>query len=197
MANAYLAEQRESLRRDMNIMARDLSSARDVFQTDRRRFRRYLEAQVALRDIQQALLINKKGDVLMAAAPETNILTARPPDEAFAASNDKTIIITAIETSQILALRKVDGLRDTYLYSARLMMPSVTQQLLRTDAAVRDYSAMEKRRFETQLTFALIYIILTLVILLSAIWLGLSLADRLVSPIGRLIRMTRRLGEAI
>ena len=75
------------------------------------------------------------------------------------------------------------------------MMPSVTQQLLRTDAAVRDYSAMEKRRFETQLTFALIYIILTLVILLSAIWLGLSLADRLVSPIGRLIRMTRRLGE--
>ena len=74
-------------------------------------------------------------------------------------------------------------------------MPSVIQQLLRTDAAVRDYSAMEKRRFETQLTFALIYIILTLVILLSAIWLGLSLADRLVSPIGRLIRMTRRLGE--
>ena len=195
VANAYLAEQREGLRRDMNIMARDLSSARDVFQSDRRRFRRYLEAQAALRDIQQALLINKKGDVLMAAAPETTILTVRPPDEAFAASNDKTIIITAMETSQILALRKVDGLRDTYLYSARLMMPSVTQQLLRTDAAVRDYSAMEKRRFETQLTFALIYIILTLVILLSAIWLGLSLADRLVSPIGRLIHMTRRLGE--
>ena len=84
VANAYLAEQREGLRRDMNIMARDLSSARDVFQSDRRRFRRYLEAQAALRDIQQALLINKKGDVLMAAAPETTILTVRPPDEAFA-----------------------------------------------------------------------------------------------------------------
>ena len=131
----------------------------------------------------------------MAAEPETTILTIRPPNEAFIAASDKTVIITAMETSQILGLRQIEGLDKTFLYSARLMMPSVTEQLLRTDAAVRDYSAMEQRRFETQLTFALIYIILTLVILLSAIWLGLSLADRLVSPIGRLILMTRRLGE--
>lgn len=195
VANAYLAEQRDSLRYDLSVMVSDLASARDVIQTDRRRFRKYLEAQAALRDMQQALLINENGDVLMAAAPETTILTIRPPDEAFVAARDKIVIITAMETSQILALRQIEGLQDTYLYSARLMMPSVTEQLLRTDAAVREYSAMEKQRFETQLTFGLVYIILTMVILLSAIWLGLSLADRLVSPIGRLIRMTRRLGE--
>ncbi len=195
VANAYLADQRESLRYDLDIMTRDLSKASEVYQTDRRRFARYLEAQAEIRGLQQALLINARGDVLMAAEPETTILTIRPPDEAFVAASDKTVIITAMETSQILGLRQIEGLEGTFLYSARLMMPSVTEQLLRTDAAVRDYSAMEQRRFETQLTFALIYIILTLVILLSAIWLGLSLADRLVSPIGRLILMTRRLGE--
>lgn len=195
VANAYLAEQRDRLSYDMNIMASDLSGARDVLESNSLRFVKFLEAQAALRDMQQALLINDKGDVLMAAAPETTILTVRPPDAAFIAARERTVIITAMEKSQILGLRQIDGFENTYLYSARMMLPGVTEQLLRTDAAVRDYSAMEKRRFETQLTFALIYIILTLVILLSAIWLGLSLADRLVSPIGRLIRMTQRLGQ--
>ena len=195
VANAYLAEQRDRLRGDLSIMAHDLSSAREVMENDPRRFQKYLSAQATLRDMQQALLVNSKGDVLMAATPETTILTILPPEDAFVAARDNTVIITAMETSQVLALRKIVGVDDTYLYSARLMMPSVTEQLIRTDAAVRDYAAMETRRFETQFTFALVYIILTLVILLSAIWLGLSLADRLVTPIGRLIRMTRRLGE--
>ena len=50
------------------------------------------------------------GDVLMAAEPETTILTIRPPDEAFIAASDKTVIITAMETSQILGLRQIEGL---------------------------------------------------------------------------------------
>ena len=45
VANAYLADQRESLRYDLNIMTRDLSKASEVYKTDRRRFARYLEAQ--------------------------------------------------------------------------------------------------------------------------------------------------------
>ena len=57
------------------------------------------------------------------------------------------------------------------------------QHLAESAAVARDYKSMEQRRFETQLTFAMIYVVLTLVILLSAIWLGLSLADRLVLPI--------------
>ena len=42
------------------------------------------------------------------AAALLNILL-RPPNEAFAASSDKTIIITSMETNQILALRKLTG----------------------------------------------------------------------------------------
>ena len=162
------------------IMTRDLSKASEVYQTDRRRFVRYLEAQAEIRPATRAY---HRGDVLMAAEPETTILTIRPPDEAFVAASDKTVIITAMETSQILGLRQIEGWKAPSIQ--RLMMPSVTEQLLRTDAAVRDYSAMEQRRFETQLTFALIYIILTLVIL-SAIWLGLSLADRWFHQLGGL-----------
>ncbi len=195
VANAYMTEQRNHLRHDLSIMASDISEAREFLETEPRRFRGFLEAQASLRDMQQALLINDKGEVLMAASPETTILTTLPPPEAFTASEQQTVTITSLDDGQVLALRKITGLEDIYLYSARVMPQNIIKQLIETDVAVREYSAMEARRFETQLTFALIYIILTLVILLSAIWLGLSLADRLVRPIGRLIRATEQLGE--
>ncbi len=195
VANAYMTEQRNHLRHDLSIMATDIYDAREFLKTEPRRFRGFLEAQASLRDMQQALLINDQGEVLMAALPQTTILTTLPPPEAFSASEERTVTITSLDEGQVLALRKIDGLENIYLYSARAMPQNIIEQLIETDAAVREYLAMEARRFETQLTFALIYIILTLVILLSAIWLGLSLADRLVRPIGRLIQATKRLGE--
>ena len=195
VANAYMADQRNHLRHDLTVMAGDVSNAREFLEKDPTRFRKYLEAQAGLRDMQQALLINRQGRVLMAASPETTILTTLPPDEAFSVASNETVTITSIEAGQVLALRKIEQLDDVYLYSARIMPQDIIEQLVQTDMAVREYSAMESRRFETQLTFALVYIILTLVILLSAIWLGLSLADRLVRPIGRLINATQRLGE--
>ncbi len=195
VANAYLAEQRESLRHDVTMMAQDLAAVQDMLDTNPQRFMQFIQAQTGLRKIPQALIINDQGDVLVAASPEETILTTLPRPEAFSAARNNTVILTATSKAQILGLRKISGTSDLYLYATRILSANVMQQLVQTEAAVRDYSAMERRRFETQLTFALIYIVMTLVILLSAIWLGLSLADRLVIPIGRLIYAARRLGE--
>lgn len=195
VTNAYLAEQRNGLRVEMNLMASDLSNAHDALRDDKPNFTKFLQAQAGIRNMQQAVLINRAGNVQLAASPETELLTLLPPPEAFAASNEKTVIITSMPTEQVLALRKIDGVDDLFLYVSRMMAPGISQQIVQTENAMRDYSAMENSRLETQLAFTLIYIVLTLVILLSAIWIGMILADRLVSPIGRLIQMTQKLGD--
>src|SRR5690606_1749852 len=47
--------------------------------------------------------------------------------------------------------------------------------------------ALESNRLSTQVAFALIYLGVTLIIVLSAIWTGIAVADRLVRPIRQLI----------
>ncbi len=195
VANAYISEQSSGLKNDLTVMAKDLSQARSLLTTDPERFTKFLRAQAGLRKMPQALIVDKAGRVIFQASQEQTFLTSLPPREAFVAADRTTVVMSDARNGQILALRKIDGAQNLYLYGARILSQNVVQQLLQTDAAVRDYSAMEKRRFETQLTFALVYIVMTLLILLSAIWLGLSLADRLVMPIGRLIYAARRLGE--
>ena len=59
--------------------------------------------------------------------------------------------------------------------------------LRETQATVSDFANLQARRFGVQLAFALMYTVIALAVLLSAAWLGLNFANRLVAPIRRLI----------
>ncbi len=196
VATAYLSEHREGLRRDVLMMARDLTRASEVLIEDTRRSQNFITAQAALRSMPQAIIVQRDGTVVLAASNNMDILPDLPPDEAFdAANNGDPVLITVSERAQVRALMKLQGFDDYYLYATRFVAPNVLEHLSRSDAAVREYSTMESRRYEAQLTFALVYIVLTLVILLSAIWLGLLIANRLVQPISALINATQKLGN--
>ena len=65
--------------------------------------------------------------------------------------------------------------------------PRVVSQLRETQASVSDFANLEARRVGVQVAFALMYTVIALIVLLSAVWLGLNFANRLVAPIRRLI----------
>jgi two-component system nitrogen regulation sensor histidine kinase NtrY len=56
-----------------------------------------------------------------------------------------------------------------------------------TRESVSEYAAIEARRLGVQIAFALMYTVIALTVLLSAVWVGLDFANRLVAPIRRLI----------
>ena len=76
---------------------------------------------------------------------------------------------------------------DAYLHVVRAIDPRVVAQVRDTQASVQDFAALEARRLGVQLAFGLMYTIIALAVLLSAAWLGLNFANRLVAPIRRLI----------
>lgn len=196
VANAYLSEHRASLRRDVGIMATDLNRAAAVWKNNPARFMDFLRAQATVRSLPQALLIQRDGTVIAAASEDRAILSTMPPNQAFdAADSDRPVILTVGSMAQVQGLVRLPAFDGLYLYATRIVDAEVMQHLARAEQAVQEYNSMESRRYEAQVTFALVYVVLTLVILLSAIWLGMALADRLVSPIGRLIWATNRLGQ--
>jgi two-component system nitrogen regulation sensor histidine kinase NtrY len=56
-----------------------------------------------------------------------------------------------------------------------------------TETAALEYKMLQSRRFGVQVAFGLMYLTIALTLLLSAIWLGLAFANRLVEPITRLM----------
>src|SRR5207237_3632207 len=56
-----------------------------------------------------------------------------------------------------------------------------------TQASVAQYADLSARRIGIQIAFALMYTVIALIVLLSAVWIGLNFANYLVAPIRRLI----------
>lgn len=196
VANAYLDEHRANLRRDSMIMASDLNRAAGVFEQDVGKFTSFLTAQAALRSIPMALLIDEKGALVTAAQTKRQIPMQPPPEEVFEAVKEgQPVIMTIGGQAQIRSLIKLDGFDGIFLYTAKRVDPQIVEHLARTDIAMREYSSLESQRFEAQLTFALIYIGIALVLLLAAIWFGLWLANGLASPIGQLIIASKRVSS--
>ena len=84
----------------------------------------------------------------------------------------------------IVKLREIEGL---YLYTIRLVDPEVIKARQIVKSNTDEYRGLEDNRRTSQVAFALPYLSLTLIIILSAIWTGIAVADRLVRPIRQLI----------
>ena len=92
-----------------------------------------------------------------------------------------------LDANYVAAIIKLRGYDDTYLYIARLLDPRVLAQLRATQASVAQYADLAARRIGMQIAFALMYTVIALIVLLSAVWIGLNFANCLVAPIRRLI----------
>ena len=92
-----------------------------------------------------------------------------------------------LDANYVAAIIKLRGYNDTYLYIARLLDPRVLAQLRATQAGVAQYADLAARRVGIQIAFALMYTVIALIVLLSAVWIGLNFANYLVAPIRRLI----------
>jgi two-component system, NtrC family, nitrogen regulation sensor histidine kinase NtrY len=196
VAEAYLAEHHQVLRQDVLAMANDLNRAAPFLTTNEARAQQLLTTQAALRSLPAAYLVNRKGEVVArATAAVAPSLGIPGPDQFEKADQGLVVLYTENNGDEIRALLRLPALPDTYLYVARFVDSRVLDHMARTQAAVQEYESLEGALSSVQVTFALIYVTIALVILLAAIWLGLWAANRIVSPISRLVRAAERVSE--
>jgi two-component system nitrogen regulation sensor histidine kinase NtrY len=83
----------------------------------------------------------------------------------------------------------------TFLYVSRFVEARVLQHMQRAREAVNSYRNLEQHRSDIQITFAMIFIMVALLLLLAAVWTGLALANRLARPIMNLAATAERVRE--
>jgi two-component system, NtrC family, nitrogen regulation sensor histidine kinase NtrY len=188
VADAYVTDHAQIIRGEILAMAYDLARAKPLFDSNRDQFRQLLTAQAKGRGLSAAIIIRPDGssveraDVAMAkpiVLPSPQLLqriTETEPQVALIPQGD-----------HVAAAVKLHGYDNMYLYVAQMLDPTVVQQLEATRESISEYAGLETRRLGIQIAFALMFTIIALIVLLSAAWIGLDFANRLVAPIRRLI----------
>ena len=188
VAGAYVREHEALIGSDIQAMAFDVARAKPWYDQDRERFRQFLTGQATVRGLPNALLINNDWSVIEQVDLKIGRDFVIPASGVLDNVSDTEPTVGLLEeTSTVSAVIKLRGYDDVYLYVARPVDPGVIPLLRNTGKIVFEYESLKASRPSIQMAFASMYAVIALIVLLSAVWIGLNFANRLVAPIRRLI----------
>ncbi len=177
--------------REINLMAADIGRARAAFDQNRVFFRDFMRSRATFLGFPVAVLTSRDGKETERVELRTTPGFALPDVRDFESADDgEAWCLLPYDNNVFRAVIKVPGFDDLFLVVARQVDPKVLEFPREAEAAAAYYEVLTERKLFIQAAFASMYVVISLTLLLSAIWLGLSFANRLVAPIRRLIHAT-------
>ena len=207
-ARLFRESQCRSLLQETRLAAFDVSRALPIYNTNKQIFEEFFNSRARYLNFSVAALLKPDGTVMdrfdlpaekpvaqadgqEAAAPAAPAVLATPEASDFedARKNEPLCLILA-EGRTFVALRQVPAAQEMFLYAARPIDPFALEFPAQAAGLIGLYESYEQHRTNIQIAFATMYVLIALIMVLSATWLGLSFATRLVTPIRRLISAT-------
>ncbi len=188
VAEAYLKEHRQTIAADALAMANDLNRASARLLSNRSVLTEFLTAQGALRSLTEVMVVDRGGAVV-AKSDFTFVYSSSvvSPLLIQRALSGDVVVLTGENEDRVRALVRLEGLLNTFLIVGRYVEPQVLAHIQSTRASAATFRRLEGEREQFEITFAAIYGVIALLILMVAILIGLTLATRLARPIVNLI----------
>jgi two-component system nitrogen regulation sensor histidine kinase NtrY len=188
VSHAYLEEHRKNISADAVAIANDVNFNASVVGTDSRQIGQILSHHAGLRSLSEALVIDNAGHVFARSEFSFSVKIADIPADAFEkAGHGEIAVLGGKADERIRALMRLKDVANAYLLIERYVDPQVIQHIKRIEDAVGRYQAVEKQRSGIQISFVMIFVVVALLLLLAAIWIGLTVSTQLARPISALI----------
>jgi len=192
-ARLFRESQCQSLLQESRLTAADLDRGKALYDADQTIFRDYFASRAKFLGFSAAAIMKTDGSVIekvdTGAAEGVEIVKPEPSDFDDARKNEPLCLVLK-EGRTFVALRPLPAFPDMFLYTARPVDPFTIEFARDANNLIALYSAFDSHRRNIQIAFATMYVAIAAIMLLSAVWLGLSFANRLVAPIRRLIAAT-------
>ena len=188
VASAYFEEHARSVRGQILTMANDINREAPRLVNNQKLLNEYLSNQTVLRNLSESVIVDGAGRI-KAKSQFAFAISFSKIDGALLdqAREGDVIIITPEDNNKIQAIVKLNSFVDAYLMVGRFVDANVLSALDRTQLAVNEYQSLGLRQFDLQISFAVMFFVVALLLVLSALWIGLTLANSIVEPLVSII----------
>lgn len=194
VAQSYLREHQQQIAGQALVVANDLQRNWARLSLSQQNLERFLASQGNLRGLTEIVVFDTAGKVQARTGYTFSLQFEDVPFWAIErAQNGEVAVLTSENDDRVRALMKLDTFPELYLYVGRFVDQSVIQHISRTNRAVKDYQSLQTGRSDLVIKFSLIFVVVALLLLFAAVWVGLSIATRLTRPIGELIDASERM----
>ena len=191
VAKAYLADHRRIIEADAFALANELNVNASQLMRSRALFKNVLSTQSAFRSLTEAVVLDGSGNILARAHFSLTEKIENLPVQALnTASQGKIAVLDSENVDRMRALIQLNRFIDAYLLVERYVDPRVINHIESIRKAVTEYQTMEKERSGIQVSFIIIFLMVSLLLLLAAAWIGLTVSSQLAGPISNLISAT-------
>jgi len=194
IGRAYTSDVSSEIDGDLAVIAEQLEGIRPLFGNS-------IQFSDALTQVGQLFgypaiyILGEDGSVLASGeGPDAPPYLAPPPvalEEAAAGELPSVQQVTK-DPDAVRGLTAFPAYGDTFLYVVRPLRPGLFDQLAAAEQSIVAYREAQESRERIQAAFALSYIETALLVLVGAVWLGMSVASAISAPIGRLVEAADR-----
>lgn len=198
IADAYLREHQELIRADVLATANDLQRFGVNFSTSPERISSLLTDQALARGLPEVMMIDGTGEIIAQSEYSFSYDTnqASVPAEVFDDAREKDVVLmVGSSDNRIRAIAKIPTFIDAFLLVGRFVDPNVLDRIDKARRAVDAYQSLEGERSGIVITFVMIFVLISVVLLLASVTLGLMVATRLVQPVSQLITGAERVRD--
>ena len=190
----YLNDHQKSISKDLNLIVYDLNRNKKILLSDNKKLKNYLIFQSNFRDIKNIFLINKDGKLMEYASEKENY---NPPSKnmLLQASNGKPLIISNALEKKTYALIKLNNYKNLYLFSFKDVDKKINSFLQETGEASSYYYRVKNNTLNIQISFFIIYIIFTLMLVLMSAIFGINLAAKTTKPLNNLFKAAKKVSQ--
>jgi len=188
VTDAYLKEHRENIANQAYSVAYVLNQNAPTLMRSRFEFNRLLTINASLRELPEAVVIDRLGNMLARSEYALSTVIEEIPPSAFETANKGEVTLLGSEQDdKVRALVRLNRFVDAYLLVERFVDPRVIQHITGIRQAVDEYKALEETRSGVQISFVLIYTIAVVILLMASIWIGMTVSAQVAEPVSNLI----------
>ena len=157
-------------------------------------FANYLAEQTTIRGLNTALIYDPADNRVIASFSMLAGYGVEPPplEATELARNGDVAVLGSPEDDKVRAVVQLDYPTPLMLLIERPVDQEILDHMKLTERAIDDYRQLDERRSGLQVTFALIFALVSLLVLSAAALFGLLLANQIARPIGWLIQAAER-----
>lgn len=193
IGEAYLADVSGEMDGDLGVIADQLGGVRGLF-GNQIQFSDALTQIADLFGYPAIYILGPDGEVLASGETVGAPPYVAPPRavlEAATEGGEPPQQVTE-NPDTVRSLMALPAYGDAYLYLVRPLQPGLIAQMRNGEESIVAYREARESRDRIQAAFALSYVETALLVLVGAIWLGMSAATAISAPIGRLVEAADR-----
>ena len=199
LAQTYYREKQQTIITETEVMASDLNYNLGLAPLDSQQFVSSFGFQVFQRNLSEGaiLRITKTNGVqsLAIVNPYNRPAENWVPPEVVKTLLDKQATVFRDEGARMEAVTPIPNRSDLFLYASRVDNSAALAQTKRFSNVLSDYNALLNRSRTLQLQFHAALFLIALLVVGAAVAIALSVADRVVKPVGDLAEAAQRVAS--